>query len=238
MRGTWRIERAVGAGRWFVALQRSRISVLAPPGVRLHHNDRWRELHHGVAGWRRATWPVHRGESLPVIDRDPPELVRPLTTRTALRLLPEGFHDLVWQMLYAQLLSARAFGRPVTGRLALEELARAGATTALWLESELRAAFPHRVDELDRDLRAPAMLLDEVPDTPEQLLAGACRHRPHQQEERVRRPAKRPYSHATGRQPGVCSASHVDVFDDYALNDQLFYDEDLLAAAIDSVQLT
>ena len=233
----WHVERARGSGRWFVGLQPSRINVLAPPGVRLHRAERC-ESGSGVAGWRHAVWLPHLHQHHPMIDRDQPDLLRPISTRTALRLLPEGLWEIVWQLLFAQLLSARAFGEADDGRLASEELARAGAVTALWIEGELRAAFPDRSQQLDRALLTSEPPL-EIPDTVEQLLSASCALRSHRRDERAPTRTAQRLSIHVGDQQSACR--NIGRFDTLLNREQMseepFEDEDALERVGESIRL-
>jgi hypothetical protein len=146
----WHREQATdGNGFWFVSPESSRVDVLAPPatalGRRAEPSRRNAQL---PSGWRWATWLRQEDQELSV-DEDPPDAVREVDTATVLVLLDAESHELVWSCLWGQLQIARQIGRQSPGQVPSEDLSRAGALSAVWLQRELARAFPKRAALLE-----------------------------------------------------------------------------------------
>jgi len=141
----WHPEAAVdGVGFWLVGLETQSVHVIAPPGVALSRHTEPRRRNPAVPnGWRWAIW-ARAGESEPLIDEDPPGRVSEIDTSTVLLLIDDELHEQVWSCLWAQLQIARQIGKPSPSQVLEEDLARAGALSATWLQHELARAFPER----------------------------------------------------------------------------------------------
>jgi hypothetical protein len=159
---SWRIEPALrGVGRWFVLRRPDAVRVLAPPGVALNTTSGAVDASGGwkLGEWSRSVWDE------PSIDERAPSLVTELSTYEALDLLGEEWAAEIFNLMADQLEIAREIGSPPAGEPPREELSRAGAQAASWLESELADAFPHRAAEVGlRDRGGPLPV--SVPDSP------------------------------------------------------------------------
>jgi hypothetical protein len=175
MRVRWRRERAsCGNATWLVGIEPARVSVLAPPGVPISRFEELEaELLHGAPGWRWAVWDRRASDHWPVIDSEAPDAMREIDTVDVLRLLHEELHEHVWSCLWSQLQVARGFGHPELGRVAAEDLARAGAISVTWLTDELARGFPERAYLLDLPVASgDAGVSAEAPDDPAELVGA------------------------------------------------------------------
>lgn len=170
---TWNVElSAYGDGFWFVYVSEAITAVILPPGARFHMYDRRHGIEDGSAGWRRALWHSRRADHRPTIDRDLPDEVCEIDTRTVLEILTPELHELVWDTLRAQLRHARVHGRAARNHARPEDAARAGALAVRWLEDEMRNAFPDRAGQLDKTEPSDVWATPcAIPDTPAELLA-------------------------------------------------------------------
>ncbi len=157
---------ADGVGFWLVGLETHRVHVIAPPAVALSRHAEPRRRNPAVPnGWRWAIW-SRKDDLEPSIDEDPPSKVSEIDTSTVLLLIDKDLHERVWSCLWAQLQIARQIGKRRPGNVPEENLARAGALSASWLQHELSRAFPNRtallepnVDLTDRDLQEDPVYL-------------------------------------------------------------------------------
>jgi hypothetical protein len=142
-----------GQGFWLVNLEASHLDVIAPPAVALGRRAEPPRRNRGFpSGWRWATWARPDDAPCPSIDDDPPGVVREIDTAAVLILIDPVLHELVWSCLWSQLQIARQIGRQAPGQVLAEDLARAGALSATWLQRELARAFPKRVSLLEPDI--------------------------------------------------------------------------------------
>jgi hypothetical protein len=149
----WHPEPAAdGQGFWFVGLDVSCVNVIAPPAVALGRRaEPPRRDAQIPGGWRWATWTRPEDRELS-IDQDPADVVRELDTTGVLILIGDELRELVWSCLWAQLQIARQVGRQSPGHVPSEDLARAGALSAAWIQHELARAFPDRTPLLEPDI--------------------------------------------------------------------------------------
>jgi hypothetical protein len=230
---TWIVERSIlGSTYWLVCATQAVITAILPPGARVHRHDRRHRLD-GCDGWRRAVWRARQADHQPSIDRDPPDDLREISTKSVLELLSDDLHELVWATLESQLRAARAHGRAAPGHALPEEAARAGALAVRWLEDEMRSGFPERAAALLDAAPDDEWLPDLVPDTVEELLAlmpcGASAAPPQREPQPASRDAPRPAQRAGGSQRVLVLV--LASFDDSGP------DDDLRAVMDDSVDV-
>jgi hypothetical protein len=182
MNAYWRREFAADANAiWFVGVEASRLSVLAPPGVSVSRRmEIGLDSRQQAFGWQWAVWGRESPEEWPMIDEDLPNATREIDTVGVLRLVGDELHELVWRCLWAQLQVARRVGRQRPDTVPSEDLARAGALSAAWLSDQLAHAFPNRVHLLDG--YGPGYVLDgaaTAPDDAGELVQPLCSDRHH-----------------------------------------------------------
>ena len=149
----WHSEAATdGHGFWLVGLETYRVHVIAPPAVALNrHAEPCRRGSAIPRGWRWAIWTRHEGLE-PSIDEDPADKVSEIDTTTVLLLIDDELHERVWSCLWAQLQIVRQIKKQRPGHVLEEDLARAGALSATWLQHELARAFPERLALLEPNI--------------------------------------------------------------------------------------
>ena len=146
---------ADGVGFWLVGLETLRVHVIAPPAVALNRHAEPQRHNPAVPnGWRWAIWSRQDGLE-PSIDEDPPGRVSEIDTTTVLYLIDDELHERVWSCLWAQLQIARQIGKRRPGNVLEEDLARAGAFSATWLQDEMSRAFPNRSALLEPNVDLP-----------------------------------------------------------------------------------
>lgn len=139
-----------GQGSWLVGLETSCLHVIAPPAVALSRCAEPRRRNPSLPnGWRWAIWQRQDNGQEPLIDEESPAMVREIDTPTVLILIDAELHELVWSCLWSQLQIARQIGRQSPGHVPAEDLSRAGALSATWLQHELARAFPERTALLE-----------------------------------------------------------------------------------------